>query len=90
MIDFIHPDFMKDFYNGEKHFSYPKSYSIVFPVIRVFGAGLTLNEGANWTHRRKILNRVLNFDLIKNQIPTLANISEDFLERFEKNAKKID
>ena len=76
MIDFIHPDFMKDFYNGEKHFSYPKSYGVVFPVMRMtFGGGLAFSEGSNWAYRRRILNRVMNFDLIINQIPKLANIS---------------
>ena len=73
MLEFIHPDFMAAFYSKDIHLLYPKALSMMFPLIRVtFGGGLAFTEGEVWARKRKILNRLVSFDLIKNMSERMA------------------
>lgn len=38
----------------------------------VLGAGLIFSEGETWKKKRKIMSKVFNFDLIKENIPKMV------------------
>ena len=84
-IDFLHVDFIRDFYNKENQFSFPKLHEIIYPIKRVaFGGGVTFAEGQRWARKRKIFNRVFNFELIKSKIPKINQICDESFEKFDK------
>ena len=61
-IDFLHPDFVKDFYSKENLYTFPKIFAVVYPLTRPgLGGGMTFSEGERWARKRKIFNRVFNF-----------------------------
>lgn len=66
-IEINHPDFLKDFYAVDKHYEYPKSQRGIRLFSRVAGKGLVFSEGEVWHRKRKILNKLFNFDFIKSQ-----------------------
>ena len=83
MVDFIHPDFWKDFCYKDNQFKLPKNESVVYPIKRVtFGGGILFREGEDWKKHRKILNKAFNFDLIKNQSQKIAKICDLALAQF--------
>ena len=57
------------------------------PIIRGVGDGLFLSEGKVWKAKRKILNRVFNFEFIKAHTENIANICDYSIKEFERNSK---
>ncbi len=71
-IEIYNPDFIKDFYSVDKHYEYPKAERVVKIFSRIGGHGLPLSEGNVWARKRKILNKVFNFDFVKSQTDKIA------------------
>ena len=54
---------------------------------RGFGEGLLLSEGKTWKMKRKILNRIFNFDFIKSLTFRIAEVCDSALDSFEKECE---
>lgn len=79
-IEINHPDLLRDFYAVDKHYEYPKSPKGLRLFARVAGRGLVFSEGEAWHRKRKILNKLFNFDFIKSQSQKIAKISSDSIK----------
>ena len=91
MVDVIHPDFMKDFYFKENHYAFPKSSSIFDPMTRtIYGGGITFREEHDWAQKRKIFNRVFNFDLVRGFRPLICTVCDNTLKESEEKGVRID
>ena len=77
MIDLLHPDFVKEFYLSENIYTYPKVKMLVNPIIRGIGSGIIIDEGELWKKKRKILNKVFNFQFIKDMTKKMAEICDE-------------
>lgn len=66
VLDFSHPDFVKDFYSNEHLYTYPKIKMFTDPIVRAMGRGIPFSEGDEWKRKRKIINAVFNFDFVKS------------------------
>ena len=79
-IELYHPDFLKDFYSVDKHYEYPKSIRPIRLFTRVAGKGLVFSEGEVWHRKRRILNKIFNFDFIKSQSGYIAEICDSAMK----------
>ena len=87
MVEFTHPDFVKSFYHQQTHYNYPKAANLVYSVKRGLGEGLVFSEGDAWKRKRRILNTVFNFEMIKELTPTIARICDESMDSAERKAK---
>lgn len=71
VLDFSHPDFIKDFYSADHLYTYPKLKFSTEPIIRAMGRGIPFSEGEEWKRKRKVINTVFNYEFIKSMIPTI-------------------
>ena len=46
---------------------------------------MVFTEGDPWKNKRKLMSKVFNFDLIKENIPKIAEICDKSFEDFEKD-----
>lgn len=83
LIEFLHPDFIKDFYSVDKHYSYPKTTIALDFIKRISGIGLPFSEGKVWKHKRALFNSVFNFEFLKSQTATIEKISDKSMQKFE-------
>lgn len=67
LLEFYHPDFIKDFFSVDKHYDYPKEEKVLNFFTRVTGKGLIFSEGQVWKRKRTILNNIFNFNFVKAQ-----------------------
>ena len=88
MVELVHPDLIKEFYNQENNDSYPKKSDMLGPLRRLIGDGLIFSEGNRWKTKRKILNRVFNFQLLKAITGKVAEICDDSINIIEKDVAK--
>lgn len=56
VLDFCHPDFIKDFYSAENLYTYPKVKFVSAPIVRAMGKGIPFSEGDEWKRKRRIIN----------------------------------
>jgi cytochrome P450 len=63
---------MKEFHTGNTPYIYPKLELIVAGTRAVAGEGLVFSEGDLWKNKRKLLSKVFNFDLVKENIPKIV------------------
>jgi cytochrome P450 len=49
----------------------------------VLGEGIVLSEGETWKNKRKLLSKVFNFDLIKENIPKIIDICKRCYDDFD-------
>ena len=57
-------------------------------IKRGINGGLLATEGEAWKKKRKILNRIFNFEMIKNMTEQIAEICDDAFQEVEASAKK--
>jgi cytochrome P450 len=50
---------------------YPKLELLIEGVRAFTGEGIVFSEGEHWKNKRKLMSKVLNFDLIKENIPKI-------------------
>ena len=50
------------------------------PLRRVLGNGLVFSEGQAWKHKRKILNKVFNFNFVKSLCERISTICDESIE----------
>ena len=55
---------------------------------RGVGEGIVFTEGEIWKKKRRVLNKVFNFDFIKILTPTIANLCDKAFEELEKGFDK--
>ena len=61
----INPDLLKDLFAPDKVAIYPK-YNILMDGVReLLGEGIAFSEGAQWKHKRRVISKAFNFDLLK-------------------------
>ena len=84
MLDFTHPDFIKEFYSNDNIYIYPKLESLTAPIRRAMGQGVPFSEGDVWKRKRKIINKVFNFELIKSMTWKIAELCDRAIEGIEK------
>lgn len=75
LLDLTHPDFIKAFYS-ENIYTYQKVPSLVAPIKRTMGEGVPFSEGDVWKRKRRIINKVFNFELIKNMTVKIAELCD--------------
>ena len=76
-IEVMNKDLIQEFFTHERSYRYIKAQGIIYPVRRItFGGGVVFNEGEVWARKRRILNKIFTFDLIKSLIPTIEKIIE--------------
>lgn len=51
---------------------------------RTLGAGIAFSEDGQWKQKRKIMNSVFNYDLLKANIPKITRIFNENFDRIEK------
>ena len=71
-------------------YAFPKKHSFLAPLERVIGDGLVFSEGDSWKHKRKILNRVFNFQMVKSLAGKISQICDHSIRTIELEAKKVD
>ena len=71
----------------------------MFPKVKIMaattkrtmlGGSLPFKEGEDWSKNRKILNKVFNFDLVKEMIPTICKTCDKAIDLFEQKASKLE
>jgi cytochrome P450 len=67
---------------------YPKSPKVVEIYSRIAGFGLPFSEGQAWDRKRRILNKVFNFDFVKSQTSKIAKNCEYSIKEMEKMGRK--
>jgi cytochrome P450 len=82
-IVLINPDLIKEFYNGNTPYIYKKIEIVEIGTKAVLGEGLVFSEGEIWKNKRKLMSKVFNFDLIKENIPTIVEICNNCYEKFD-------
>ena len=88
IIDLTNPELIKDFYSTEHLFMYPKLEVSVKPIKRTMGEGIPFSEGEVWKRKRRIVNKVFNFDLIKSLTGKVSDLCDKAIIEVEKTAKK--
>ena len=83
----INPKLIKEYCLQEK--LYIKYNDAVDPIKRLTGTGLLLSEGDVWERKRKILNKMFNFNYIKSLVPKAAEICDYSIRETEAESKKI-
>ena len=78
-IDIVNPDLIKDFFTQETNNMYVKNADFVGPMRRIITSGLVFSEGDIWKKKRKLLNRLFNFDMVKGLTNKLEEICDDSL-----------
>lgn len=87
-LEFIHPDFVKDFFSVDKHYDFPKEQKVIDIFTRAAGHGLPFSEGEIWKRKRTILNKVFNFDFVKSQSKKISDACAGAIQELESGAKK--
>ena len=84
VIEFLHVDFIKDFFANDKHYDYPKIHLFMNPFKRMYGdMSIGMSEGELWKQRRTNINKIFNFDFVKLQIPNIARITDKCINEME-------
>ena len=90
MVDFVHPDFVKEFYYKDNHFNFPKVRMLILPLTRTtFGGSLVFGEGKHWAKQRKILNQVFNFDLVLGIIPKMCEVCDNSFSQLVSQSPRV-
>ena len=75
------PKLIKDYYLRDQDFDFEKIPTFMSVLKSFTGGGILFDEGETWHRRRRILNRVFNFDVIKNSSDKIRAICQkEFLE----------
>lgn len=72
VISIINPDLIKLFLAPDKVPTYPKLRLLIDGLKSLFGLGISFSEGAIWKAKRKILSKVFNFDLLKENVTKIS------------------
>lgn len=86
-IFLVNPDLMREFLSGNTPYIYKKMDMLVAGTKAAFGEGLLFSEGEVWKSKRKLLSKVFNFDLIKENIPKVVEIYNKCFHKFDLNHK---
>ena len=79
-LDIIHPELIKEYFTQESTYIYPKNQEFIEPMKRIIRSGLVFSEGDIWKKKkRKLLNRIFNFDMIKGFTKQVTEICENSL-----------
>lgn len=82
-VEVFHPELTKLILYQENHYNFPKSPQMNDSVIRGLGRGLVFLEGAEWHQRRKVLNKIFNFQLIKNMASMICEVADSSIKEME-------
>jgi cytochrome P450 len=74
---------MKEFYSGNTPYKYPKLEMLIAGIKAVLGEGLVFSEAEMWKNKRKLMSKVFNFDLIKENIHKIAEICDKCYDKFD-------
>ena len=77
---------MKNYCLQEKMYIKYPGFNNIFK--RVIGTGLGMAEGEIWKRKRRILNKMFNFDYIKSLTPKVAEICDYSIKGAEEEALK--
>ena len=84
-VEIVTPELMKEFYVQENNFIYKKQKTIMAPLSRMAGdSGIVFLEGHAWKKKRKVLNKMFNFELVKALSESIAKICEEIIINYEK------
>lgn len=82
-INFINPDFIKEFFNADNLYIYPKQSSLQGSIKEAIGEGLFLSEGDIWKRKRRIIAAVFNFDFLKSSTYKIKDICTQAIKKLE-------
>lgn len=84
-IFLVNPDLLKDFYSGNAQSLYRKHELLLSGIKAIMGEGIVFSEGDSWKNKRKLMSKVFNFDLIKENILKMAEICDKCFDKYEEN-----
>lgn len=84
-VVFIEPNLGKEMLSAEKINVFPKEKNIIEGIKMIVGEGMVFTEGDPWKNKRKLMSKVFNFDLIRENIPKIADICDKSFKDFEKD-----
>lgn len=84
----LEPEILKEFFTN--HENYIKDPELISLFKTVMGNGLVFAEGSKWKKHRKILSSAFHYDFLKDIIPSLVKICEEFLDKLQgKDMSKV-
>lgn len=89
-IDIGRPELLKEFYQPANAHYYEKVKSFVSNLKRIIGGGILLSEGEIWKDKRKVMNKIFNYDFITDNIPKIERIIDQALDKLEERETKGD
>jgi len=84
VLDFTHPDFIKDFYSTEHLYDFPKLKMMSKPIERAMGSGIPFSEGDIWKKKRRIITKVFTFEFVLSKIEKMRQLCEKAIVDIEK------
>lgn len=78
---------MKCFFSKDAYLQEPKATELIGSVVRGLGKGLVFSEGQTWKKKRRVLNKLFTFDLIKQLCFSIEEICDKALTKSERTAK---
>lgn len=87
IISLVNPDLIKEFHSANLVNSYPKFDMLVAGTKAVFGEGLAFSEGEEWKNKRKLLSKIFNFELIKENIPKINEICDRCYDLYDSKSQ---
>ena len=87
IIHLINPELIKDYYIRDQCYDFPKVISYMGIIKKLTGGGIAFDEGKQWHNRRRILNRVFTFDIIKNSTTKIRDICKREILLSEQTAR---
>ena len=90
LIEIINPRLIKDYYQRDQYYEFPKGKLMGRVKKFLAGGGILLHEGEEWHRRRKIINRVFTFEIIKNNTQKIKEICRKEILKSEQKARKTE
>ena len=59
---------------------YTKDTKLSSGIRMIIGNGLVFSEGESWKRKRKIMSKLFNFELLKENIPKICSICDKYLD----------
>ena len=84
VITLINTNFIREFWSVEGIAKYHKFEIVILATKLTFGSGMLFSQGEKWKNKRRVISKAFSFDLLKENIPKVAEISNKWMDRFEK------
>lgn len=76
-------ELIKELLGPDKIMTMPKDAKVTELFFAVIGKGMSLSEGNQWKHKRKLLSQVFTHDFITALIPKMVTIIEQTFDNFD-------